>query len=123
MRIALAILMAFHAVGHLPGFLSSWRLATLDELPYRTTVLAGRVDLGDAGIHTVGALWLLSALGFLAVSAGALADRPWWIPAALALATLSLCLTVLGLPETRIGIAVNGVFVAALLLAPRLGWL
>lgn len=123
MRIMLAVLMAFHAVAHLPGFLVPWRLASLPEMPYGTTVLAGRVDLGDAGIRVMGAAWLAAALAFVAAAAAAAMARSWWMSAAMAAAVVSLGLSVLGLPAARIGIAVNLLILAALLAAPRLGWI
>ena len=74
MRFVLALLLVAHGVAHLVGFVSSWKLATLAELPYKTTVFSGRVDVGDAGIRMMGALWLLAALAFL-VAAFAVANR------------------------------------------------
>jgi hypothetical protein len=48
MRFVLAFFLLAHGVAHLVGFVSSWKLATLAELPYKTTVFSGRVDVGDA---------------------------------------------------------------------------
>jgi hypothetical protein len=53
MRFALAAIVGVHGVAHLVGFVSSWRLATLPELPYKTTTFAGRFEVGDAGICVV----------------------------------------------------------------------
>ena len=64
MRFVLAILLVAHGVAHLVGVVSSWKLAVLPELPYKTVVLSGRVDVGDAGIRVMGVLWLLAALAF-----------------------------------------------------------
>ena len=52
MRIALAILMALHGIAHVVGFLAPWQLT--EGMPYKTTVLAGRWDLGATGIRAVG---------------------------------------------------------------------
>jgi uncharacterized membrane protein YccF (DUF307 family) len=122
MRMVLAVLMALHAVAHLPGFLVPWRLASLPEMPYGTTVLDGRLDLGDAGIRVVGAAWLAAALAFVVAAVAAGTDRSWWMAAATAAAGVSLVLSVLGLPAARIGIAANVMILAALYAAPRLGW-
>jgi hypothetical protein len=46
---------------------SSWQIATLAELPYNTTILAGRIDIGDAGIRAMGLLWLFAGLGLRVV--------------------------------------------------------
>ena len=119
MRMALAVLMLLHGVAHLPGFVSEWRLAALEGLPYRTTILAGRLDLGDIGIRVVGLLWLVAALGFLAAGTGALANRSWWTAAAAAAALGSLALSLLELPQARIGLAVNLAILASLALAQR----
>jgi hypothetical protein len=123
MRIALGILMLLHGIAHLPGFLGAWRLAALEGMPYKTTILAGRLDLGDAGIRLVGAVWLVLALGFVLAALATLAGRGWWWPAALCAALGSLLLSALEWPEARIGVAVNLAILAALLAGQRLGWL
>jgi hypothetical protein len=123
MRIALAVLMLLHGIAHLPGFMASWRLAELKEMPYHTTVLAGRVEVGDTGIRFIGVLWLAAALAFVLIATSALMQRTGWAPAATAVAISSLLLSVLGLPDSRIGIAVNLAILTALLLGFRLGWL
>ena len=82
MRIVLAVLMVLHGVAHLPGFVNEWRLANLEGIAYRTTILAGRVDLGDAGIRVVGLLWLASAVAFCVAGVGAFGNQSWWMPMA-----------------------------------------
>jgi hypothetical protein len=120
MRMILAILMVLHGVAHLPGFVNEWRLASLEGLPYRTTILAGRLDLGEQGIRVVGTLWLAAAIAFWAAGAGAFADRPWWIPVAALVALASLVLSLVELPEAKIGVLVNLVILAGLFIASRL---
>ena len=122
MRIAIAILMAIHGVAHLPGFVASWRLATLEGMPYRTTALAGSYDFGDAGARAVGVLWLLAAVAFWATAAGAALDTPWWPTLALGAALASLMLCAIGWPDTRIGVPVNLLIVTALVFGRRLIW-
>ena len=122
LRIAVAVLMILHGVAHLPGFVSSWRLATLPEIPYHTTVLAGRVDIGDAGMRAMGVLWLAAALAFWIAGAAALTGRHGWVMLAMGVATASLVLCTLEWPVARIGLAVNLAIVLALVLAQRLHW-
>ena len=122
MRMALAILLALHGVAHLPGLVGAWRLAELDGAPYHTTLLAGRLDVGDGGMRILGALWLLGAMLFWLAAGGAVVQRAWWMPLAVATALLSLALAVLELPYARIGVAVNVAILLALLVAPRMGW-
>jgi len=121
MRIALAVLMVLHGIAHLPGFLVPWRLIQSPDLPYATTILGGRLDLGGGGIRALGAVWLATALAFCLAGAAAGAARPGWTTAALAVTTFSLALTLAQMPVTRIGLGVNLALLAALLAAPRFG--
>jgi hypothetical protein len=90
-------------------------------MPYRTTVLAGRVDVGEAGMRLLGALWLLAAVAFWIAAGGALGGRSWWAPLATGAAIASLALCVLGWPDAWIGVPVNVAILIAVALAPRLG--
>ena len=117
MRIVLAVLMAVHGVAHLVGFAGAWKLVP-GGFPYRTTVLGGQVDLGNAGIRAVGLLWLITAVAFVTVAVGAVAGVAWWAPAALAIATVSLLLTVLEFPEAHTGAVID----IAIIMALGAGW-
>lgn len=120
MRFVLAFFLVAHGVAHLVGVVSSWKLVALAEVPYRTTVFAGRVDLGDAGIRVVGVLWLLAALAFV-VAAIAVATQAAWAPhLTLAAASASLLLCTATWPETRIGVAVNVLVLLWLVVGARL---
>jgi hypothetical protein len=120
-RFALAALLFLHGVAHLPGVVVDWRLAALPGLAYHTTVFGGRLNLGDAGMRTMGALWLAAGLGFGIAALAAVLARPWWLPLAAAAAGLSLVVTLLAAPESRVGIVVNLVIIAALVLGQRTG--
>jgi hypothetical protein len=119
MRLVLALVMLFHGVAHLPGFAIPWRLATPGEMPYHTTVAAGHVDLGDAGIRALGVVWLMASLAFVLAAAGAFAEREWWQPFAAGVCVSSLLLTSVAWPEARIGVAVNVGVLAALFVGQR----
>ena len=54
MRFALAALLIAHGVAHLVGFLVPWKLLSTAEVPYRTTVLGGLIEVGDAGARALG---------------------------------------------------------------------
>jgi len=125
MRFVLAFLLFAHGVAHLVGFISSWQLATLAELPYKTTIFAGRVNLGDAGMRVVGTMWLLGAVAFT-IAAIALASGTSWagrfiLPVVIA----SSLLCVAGWPDARIGLGVNAGLALVLALSARLhpAWL
>ncbi len=123
MRLAVAVILFGHGVAHLPGFLVAWQLATLRELPHRTTVLANSVAVGERGIRVVGVLWLIAALAFTACSIGALGRASWWLPVALTAAAFSIVLCILGWPDPRIGAFVNVAISLLLLLARQMGTL
>jgi hypothetical protein len=119
MRFALAALLVAHGVAHVVGFAVPWKLLTSAEVPYRTTVLGGVADIGDAGARALGVLWLSTALAFLLLGAAVLAGwnvRMW----AFALLSLSIVVCAAGWPEARIGLAVNAVLLAALFAMPDL---
>lgn len=120
MRIALAVLMALHGVAHLVGFAGSWQLAAAGSIPFKTTVLAGHIDLGNAGIRAFGVLWLVAAFAFVVAAGGAALDTEWWRAAALATAAGSLALTVLEWPQARIGAWLNAAIIVVLLVGWRL---
>jgi len=121
MRFALAILMTFHAIAHLVSVVEAWRLIP-NGFPYKTTVLAGRVDLGDVGIRAVGLIWLFVAIGFLLAAIGAVAGTTWWVPLALGIVVSSLLLSVAELPAARAGVVINLAIMVALIAGRQLGW-
>ena len=112
MRIAIAIFLALHGFAHVAGFAGSFGLA--ESMPYRTTVLGGIVDLGDAGIRVVGILWLVAAAAFLVASGSAMSNQDWWVRATLVAAAFSLVMSILGLPEAKIGVALNALIIGAI---------
>ncbi len=122
MRIAVGIYLLVHGFCHLVGFFVPWKLITTKEEPYRTTLLAGSLDVGDVGIRVVGVFWLLAALAFVGTGIGAFTSFSGWRSAALALALASLVLCLFGLPGAKLGIGAN-LLLLAYLLAVRLGWL
>lgn len=122
MRYAFALLLVAHGVAHLVGFVSAWKLATLAELPYRTTLFSGHLDVGEAGIRLVGVLWLLAALTFL-VAAVAVANEGVWARRALSVALLvSAPLCAAAWPEARLGLAVDMGLALLLAIGVRQQW-
>lgn len=107
MKYAIAALLAVHGVAHLVGFLVSWKLMEAPEMPYRTTILQGAVDLADGGIRAYGAIWLILGLGFGASALTLLAGSESWQRMVIALTVISLPMCWFGWPETRVGLMVN----------------
>ena len=123
MRIALSLLFIVHGIANLPGFLVPWRLAAQAGIPYTTTVLGGTADLGPVGIRIVSILWLLAALAFVGAGAAIFLNDAAWRTLAIAATLASLALTVLGWPQSRIGLALNLLLLAYLFWGAKLGWL
>jgi hypothetical protein len=115
MRFVVAAILAAHGIAHFVGFVFSWRIATLAELPFKTTVLADRVDIGNTGILVMGVLWLVVGLGFsiAAVLVSMRVPSALRVTAYIVAASFSLC--VIEWPDSRIGLGVD-VALAILLL-------
>ncbi|HJX66672.1 MAG TPA: ABC transporter permease [Polyangia bacterium] len=122
MRIAIGIYLLVHGFCHFVGFVVPWKIVTMKDEPYKTTLVVGSVDVGDVGIRIVGLLWLIAGVAFLAAALGVFASWSWWRTATLWFAIASLVLCVLGLPGAKIGILANAL-ILAYLLGARFGWL
>jgi hypothetical protein len=120
MRFLIAAFLLAHGVAHLVGFAGTWRLSP--TIPYHTTLLAGRVDVGDAGIRTTGVLWLMLACAFSLAAAGTMLDAPWWRMLVLVAAMASLTLSIAALPEAKVGVAINVAILTVLITGARMGW-
>jgi hypothetical protein len=122
MRMILAALLIAHGVAHVVGFAVPWKLVTSAEVPYRTTVAGGLVDIGPAGVRLVGLLWLAVGVAFVSVAAGALQHASWWYREAIALVLVSFLLCFVGWPESRPGLVANALILAVLVGGAVLGW-
>ncbi len=111
-------LLIVHGVAHLPGFAVPWRLLASPELPYRTTIFAGRLEVGDLGVRAVGVAWAVLAVAFLAMAWAVWADAPWARVAIVVAVAASLMLCTAGWPEARIGVVAN-LLILGLLAATR----
>lgn len=117
--IVAGLILILHGLIHLMGTASYLRLAEVQGLPYKTTVLGGRWDLGENGVALYGALWALAAIGFVAAALAILFGWSWWLPALLGVTLFSLALTALDWNVAFIGVIVNVVILAWLWLGPR----
>jgi hypothetical protein len=117
-----ALFLAAHGVAHFVGFAVPWRLVSAPDLPYKTTILAGKINVGDAGIRAVGVLWLLTGVAFV-VAAGAMAFRmPWALPLVAAVTIASGLLSAAEWPQARVGLFINVALLAALPVMGSLSW-
>lgn len=107
MRYVLAAFGFAHGVAHLPAFAVSWQLLAMSELPYRTSILQGRLELGDAGIRVWGLVWLALAVAFAVFAVGVWTRASWWLRVLPIVVGISALCCILGLPEARMGLAAN----------------
>ncbi|GAA4001497.1 hypothetical protein GCM10022631_10080 [Deinococcus rubellus] len=115
------IILALHGLIHLLGFAAYLRLVTVATLPYKTTFLNGRLDLGVVGTSVFGLAWGVAALGFVLVAAAFLLRWGWWRPTLIAVTLLSLVLTILDAGVAFAGVAVNIMILLALWFGPYRG--
>src|SRR5687767_14447444 len=120
MRLFLATFMILHGFAHMVGFVGALGLSS--QIPYKTTIMSGRVEVGAIGMRLMGVLWLLAALAFVFVGLAAWAKQSWWMEASIGLAAASLMLCIAELPDARIGMAINTILIAAIG-AHQTGWI
>lgn len=113
-RWLVAAVLIVHGLVHLIGFVVPWRLATLADFPYRTTVFSG-MEVGSAAVRTVGVLWLLAAVGFVVAGAGLLTGASWWTAGTVAAAGLSVVLAALWAQQAFAGLVIDAALLAGLL--------
>ena len=105
---------------HLLYFVSYWPLAEIEEIPYKTTLLNGRWDVGRVGIRLYGLLCLVATLGFVVAAIGLAAQTTWWPALMTGMAIYSLILTILDFKVAYGGPVVNILILILVGLAPSL---
>jgi hypothetical protein len=123
MHIAVGIYMFVHGFAHIVGFLISWKLVDDKDSPYKTTILGGKLDLGDTGIRIMGVIWLLLGLSFFMMTYGVITRTEWWKASTIYITFFSLFLSILALPDTKYGVMANILLILFLWIAPSLGWI
>jgi hypothetical protein len=117
--VVVGVVLAAHGVIHLIGTVAYTGLGHVEGLPYKTTLLGGRWDVGDAGISLFGFLWVLPAIGFVAAAIALLTGWTWWVPALLASSSISLVLVTLDWGNAYIGGILDVVILAAVFVLSR----
>jgi hypothetical protein len=106
-RLVSAIILFFHGLIHLMGTMVYMKLGSLDGFPYKTSILNGRMDLGESGIYIFGMLWALAAIGFVVTAAGLFTRWKWNQSLLVGVSIFSLVLTGLDWEIASAGFIVN----------------
>jgi hypothetical protein len=120
LTIIASIVLVMHGLIHLMGTTAYLKLTEIKGLPYKTTVLGGRWDLGANGIAVYGALWVVAAVGFVAAAVAVIAGWSWWQPLLLGVTLFSLVLTTLDWGVAYAGVIINIVILAVVWVGPRI---
>jgi hypothetical protein len=116
MRLAIALLVFVHAIAHALQFADAFRLIPSGGIPHKTTLLDGRLDVGNDGIRLMGMLWFTLAIAFTVGAAGMALGTTWWVNLAGVGAMISLVMTLLEGPRAQIGLWLNVVILTAILI-------
>lgn len=112
--IVVAVVAILHGLIHLMGFVAYWPLAKVPDLPYKTSLLNGRWELGATGMRLFGLAWLVAAVGWVASGALLAFGRPSWAPLMLGATLLSLVICILDWGVAFRGALIDLVFLAGL---------
>jgi hypothetical protein len=118
--VAAVAILAIHGLIHLMGTTVYMKLGKIEELPYKTTLVGGRWELGESGIRVFGALWVVPAVGFVLGALALAMGWDWWRPLVVGMALVSLILTVLDWGVAYAGAITNAVILGVVLLGPSL---
>ena len=104
---AAAFIIFAHGLIHLIGLVVYLQLAVVNEIPYKTTLLGGRWDIGETGTRIFGLLWLIGTIGFVVAAAGMAFRADWWQPILLVTTVFSLVITILDWDAAKFGAITN----------------
>ena len=113
-----SIVLFLHGIVHLMGTAAYLKLTEIEQLPYKTTVLGGRWDLGPRGTAVYGALWTVAAIGFIVAALALFSGWNWLQPVLLGVTLFSLVLTALDWGVAYAGVIVNIAILVILILGP-----
>lgn len=114
--IGFAVFLIVHGLIHLMGTTVYMRLGQVQGIPYKTTLLGGRWELGGPGMRLFGALWILPTVGFIVGGVFLIASQPAWVPLIVFTAAVSLVLTVLDWQVAYAGAIVDVAVLTVILL-------
>lgn len=86
-----------------------WKLMSIADLPYRTTIWGNAVDIGAIGVGAIGLMWRITGAAFVFLAVAVVVDAAWWYPVLLPTAAVSTIACVVEWPQARAGVLANAV--------------
>ena len=123
MRLSLSLFLCAHGIAHLVGFLVPWKIVKTEEMPYKTTLFMGKIDVGNTGIRVMGILWLLIALSYFYAGWITYQQTEFWITYTFIITIISLIFCILAIPDSHIGVYINSVLISIYFLNNHYHWL
>jgi hypothetical protein len=114
LSVSFAVVAILHGLVHLMGFVAYWPLANVPDLPYKTSLLNGRFEVGVTGMRLFSLVWLLAALGWVVAGLLLAFGRSVWAPLMLGAALLSLVICFLDWGVAFRGALIDLVFLVGL---------
>ena len=108
------VFVILHGLVHLMGFVAYWPITELKDLPYKTSLLNGKWDIGPKGMRLISLFWLIAGIAFV-LSAGAMMTRhPRWFFLMTVTTLFSLILTLTDWAPAFRGAVINAVILIIL---------
>lgn len=120
LKYVVAVALAFHGLIHFLGIGVYFELVEMVDLPYKTTLLGGSIDVGNAGIRVFAVLTAVAGAGFVASAVALVTGWRYWRAVLLAVTTFSLVLTLLDWTVASAGVLANLAILATLFVQSRL---
>ena len=115
-----AVALAIHGLIHFLGIGVYFEFVELADLPYKTTLLGGAVDVGDIGIRVFAVLTGVAGAGFVVSAVAIVTGWNYWREFLLVVTVLSLVLTTLDWTVASMGVLANLAILVFLFVQPRL---
>jgi len=115
-----AVALTIHGLIHFLGIGVYFELIEMADLPYKTTLLGGAIDVGAAGIRVFAVLTAVAGVGFVASAVALVIGWRYWREMLLAVTVFSLVLTTLDWTFASAGALANLAILAGLFVIPRL---
>jgi len=117
---AATVALAIHGIIHFLGIAVYFELIELADLPYKTKLLGGAVEVGDFGIRVFAVLTAVAGAGFVVAAIALVTGWRYWREMLFAVTVFSLVLTVLDWTVASAGVLANLAILATLFVQSRL---